>query len=97
MTLEPYAWVLAVFEPRVTHDLSDATKTLIGQTGVFEVYWRIEEGYDYAGEWAMALPAEWRDRSSEVWVPSGDLRILKHLDRDARDPDPELSRIRELA
>lgn len=71
--LEPGEVIFATFAPRRTGDLKPGTISFIGRLGAFEVLWRIEDG-DYAGEFAMRLPASWQVNGA-IWVPNGDLTL----------------------
>ena len=60
----------ATFNPRRTDDLQNDAEQYIGQGGVFQAMWKIEDG-EYEGEWAMMPPVGW----GFAWVPSCDLVI----------------------
>lgn len=64
--------VSAKFQPRRLDDLKPDAARFVGRSGIFEALWVIEDGYQYAGEWAMRMPPDW-DGQTWVWVPSGDL------------------------
>lgn len=64
--------IVAVFEPRNKDDLKLGAEAMIGCEGEFEALWKIADGYDYAGEWAMRIPDDWQ--VDGFWVPSGDLK-----------------------
>lgn len=69
-------WVEATFTPRQTDDLREGVNRYIGQKGLFEALFVIDEGYNYAGEWAMAFPPDWDIEA--LWAPLGDLQIIHH-------------------
>jgi hypothetical protein len=68
----PGDFVFATFKPRRTDDLRPDSAAFVGHRGLFRRIYRIDDGGEYDGEWAMEPPAEWRSKMSG-WVPSGDL------------------------
>lgn len=69
--IQQYDEVVAVFEPKPTHDLRPGADSAIGRTGVFVAVWLIEDG-PRVGEWAMRAPVGW----PFAWCPYSDLKVL---------------------
>ena len=80
MELKKYDVVRAKFTPQKTDDLRNGAKELIGKTGEFMASWIIEDGYDYAGQWAMVPQWEYSDIFKFGWVPLCDLSGIEIME-----------------
>lgn len=74
MEIEKYQRYRAVFQPARTDNLKSEMFDYIGREGIFEALWIIEEGEQYAGQWAMNLPREWG--APFTWCPQEDIKLL---------------------
>ena len=67
--------VMAYFKPKNTQTLKKETIGMIGQIGIFQYGWIVEEG-TYTGQWAMN-PLTPPMLHTFTWCPEEDLEIIK--------------------
>ena len=61
--------ITATFTPISTDDLQNDGEKWVGESGIFQAMWEIEDG-KYKGEMAMMPPTDW----PFAWCPERDLQ-----------------------
>ena len=71
-------YIKGIYQPRITKDLKERAKRLIGKEYIFSYGWIIEEG-KYKGQIAL-IP--YHSQSIRSWIPSEDLTLTKILNAE---------------
>lgn len=91
--MNQYDRVRATFTPKRTDNLRPEAAAGVGAEGVFYAACVIDDGHDYAGQWAM-LPTlettrEWDLKGLFLgWIPFEDLTVLEELGGYLRPEEP---------
>ena len=75
MKVKQYHCYSAILMPKITTDLKDKAKKLIGKRLIFEVCWKIDNHSTkrYNGQWAMYC-------KGVGWFPLEDLKNIKEVE-----------------
>jgi hypothetical protein len=76
--LQQFDMVEATFRPTRLDDLKPEVKGKVGERGIFQAVWIVEDGH-YEGQWAMS-PQDF-NHWQFVWTPLCDLVNITPLDR----------------
>jgi hypothetical protein len=84
--LQEYTLFTALFNPKDVDTLKPTALPLIGRRFTFRAEWIIENGEQYAGDWACTLQDKPPGDLDWVWLPSRDLDDIRILTSEVESP-----------